>query len=190
MIFSLHISLLTSILLCVGLLAGCVYVVWQCVRAARLKRFVEVDEVQRAYVDVLPPVSIIVDACTETGQLSRFLPLVLGQDYPEFEVVVVASTEAEATSDALSALKVEHPNLHITFAPRGSRTLSRKKLALMIGIKAYSDPAVFMIVFDRVFDKVSDKRSNLDFIDLGNDLSLGLKCHIDILFSCYGSEPL
>ena len=136
MIFSLHISLLTSILLCVGLLAGCVYVVWQCVRAARLKRFVEVDEVQRAYADVLPPVSVIVDACTETGQLSRFLPLVLGQDYPDFEVVVVASTEAEATSDALSALKVEHPNLHITFAPRGSRTLSRKKLALMIGIKA------------------------------------------------------
>ena len=136
MIFSLHITLLTSILLGVGLLAGTVYVVWQCMRAARLKRFVEVDEAQRDYVDELPPVSIIVDACTETGQLSRFLPLVLGQEYPEFEVVVVASTEAEATSDALSALKVEHPNLHITFAPRGSRTLSRKKLALMIGIKA------------------------------------------------------
>ena len=136
MLFSLHISLLTSVLLCTGLLAGLVYVVWQCHRAARLKRFVEVDELERDYADQPEPVSVIVDACTETGQLSRFLPLVLGQDYPEFEVVVVANTEAEATGDTLSALKVEHPNLHITFAPAGSRTLSRKKLALMIGIKA------------------------------------------------------
>lgn len=136
MYFSLHISLLTSVLLGIGLLLGGIYVAWLCVRAARLRRFVEVDESQRDYADPLPPVTIIVDACTETGQLSRFLPMVLEQDYPEFEVVVVANTEAEATSDVLSALKVEHPNLHITFAPSGTRTLSRKKLALMIGIKA------------------------------------------------------
>ena len=136
MYFSLHITLLTCILLGVGLASGTAYVVWQCIRAARLRRFVQVDEQQRDYADQLPPVSIIVDACTETGQLSRFLPLVLDQDYPDFEVVVVASSEAEATGDMLSALKVEHPNLHITFAPRGTRTLSRKKLALMIGIKA------------------------------------------------------
>ena len=136
MFFSLHISLLTSILLGAGLLLGGVYTLWQCVRAARLRRFVEVDEVQRDYADQLPPVTVIVDACTETGQLSQYLPMVLAQDYPEFEVVVVANTEAEATGDALSALKVEHSNLHVTFAPRGTRTLSRKKLALMIGIKA------------------------------------------------------
>lgn len=136
MFFSLDISLLTWIMLGVGGAAGLVYAVWQCVRSARLRRFVGTDELQREYADQLPPVSIIVDACTETGQLPRFLPLVLAQEYPEFEVVVVANTEAEATSDALSALKVEHPNLHVTFAPRGTRTLSRKKLALMIGIKA------------------------------------------------------
>ena len=136
MFFSLHISLLTSILLGAGLLLGGVYTLWQCVRAAKLRRFVEVDEVQRDYADELPPVTVIVDACTETGQLSQYLPMVLAQDYPEFEVVVVANTEAEATGDALSALKVEHSNLHVTFAPRGTRTLSRKKLALMIGIKA------------------------------------------------------
>lgn len=136
MFFSFDISLLTFILLGVGLLAGLLYAVWQCVRASRLNRFVNRDEQDREYADELPPVSIIVDACTETGQLSRFLPLVLTQEYPEYEVVVVANSEAESTSDALSSLKVEHPNLRITFAPRGTRTLSRKKLALMIGIKA------------------------------------------------------
>lgn len=136
MFFSFDISPLTFILLGVGLVAGLLYAVWQCVRASRLNRFVNRDEQDREYADELPPVSIIVDACTETGQLSRFLPLVLTQEYPEYEVVVVANSEAESTSDALSSLKVEHPNLRITFAPRGTRTLSRKKLALMIGIKA------------------------------------------------------
>lgn len=136
MFFSLDISLLTLVLLLLGLLAGLTYALWQCLRAARLQRFVDRDEQEREYAPQLPPVSIIVDACTETGQLTRFLPLVLAQEYPEFEVVVVANSEAEATGDALSALKVEFPNLHITFAPRGTRTLSRKKLALMIGIKA------------------------------------------------------
>ena len=136
MFFSLEISVLTLVLLAVGLLAGLTYALWQCLRAARLQRFIDHDEQEREYVEQLPPVSIIVDACTETGQLPRFLPLVLAQEYPEFEVVVVANTEAEATSDALSTLKVEFPNLHITFAPRGTRTLSRKKLAIMLGIKA------------------------------------------------------
>ncbi len=136
MFFSFDISLLTGILLTAGLLLGATYAVWKCFRAKRLSRFVDFDEQNRDYVDELPSVSIIVDACTETGQLSRFLPLVLTQEYPEFEVVVVANSEAESTSDALSSLKVEHPNLRITFAPHGTRTLSRKKLALMIGIKA------------------------------------------------------
>lgn len=136
MVFSLDISLITTILIGLSLLCGTIYVVWQWVRAARLRRFVERDEQERTYTDELPAVSIIVDACTETGQLATFLPLVLTQDYPDYEVVVVANTEAEATGDVLSALKVEHDNLHITFAPRGTRTLSRKKLALMIGIKA------------------------------------------------------
>ncbi len=137
MFFSLNdISLHVIVLIGVALVAGAAYVLWQCIRAARLKRFVEVDELQRDYAEALPPVSVIVDACTETNRLSEFLPLILQQDYPEFEVIVVANTEAEATGDVLSALKVDYPHLHITFAPRGTRTLSRKKLALMIGIKA------------------------------------------------------
>lgn len=135
-ILSFDLSVITISLLGLGTLTGICYVAWLWYRTRRLRRFVEHDETERDYAIELPPVSVIVDACTETGQLQRFLPLVLGQDYPDFEVVVVANTAAEATGDMLSELKAQYANLHITFAPYETRTLSRKKLALMIGIKA------------------------------------------------------
>ncbi len=117
------------------LLSG-IYVAWQWSRTRTLTRHVAVTEQERDYVGELPPVSIVVDAMIETHQLSQFLPLVLHQDYPCHEVIVVVDGNAEATSDMLSEMKAHFPNLHITFTPYGSRSLSRKKLALMIGIKA------------------------------------------------------
>ncbi|MBP3739471.1 MAG: glycosyltransferase [Muribaculaceae bacterium] len=136
MSFSFNISPLVWTLLAVGFLLGLTYVVWRWLRTQQLSKFVTEDEVSREYLDELPPVSIIVDACNETDQLVRFLPLVLNQEYPEYEVIVITDSAAEATSDMLSEMKSQHPNLHTTFTPHGTRSLSRKKLALMIGIKA------------------------------------------------------
>ena len=136
MSFSFNISPLVWTLLAVGFLLGLTYVVWRWLRTQQLSKFITEDEVSREYLDDLPPVSIIVDACNETDQLVRFLPLVLNQEYPEYEVIVITDSAAEATSDMLSEMKAQHPNLHTTFNPHGTRSLSRKKLALMIGIKA------------------------------------------------------
>ncbi len=136
MTFNLEIPPLAWWLLGCGFVLSIAYALWHWFTTLRLQRFIDVDEVQRAYATELPPVSIIVDACNETDQLVRFLPLVLHQDYPEYEVIVIADGAAEATSDMLSEMKAQHPNLHITFTPHGTRSLSRKKLALMIGIKA------------------------------------------------------
>lgn len=138
----MNISFSFDLPLCVWLLVGAaallaiIYVVWQWCRTHKISRFVEHTEQHRDYVEQLPAVSVVVDAMNETHQLSQFLPLVLHQDYPEMEVIVVVDSSAEATNDMLSEMKMHFPNLHITFAPYGSRSLSRKKLALMIGIKA------------------------------------------------------
>lgn len=136
MIFTTAITPLVWTLLAAGLAMAAAYVAWRWLNATRLSRHMTVTEQTREYATELPPVSIIVDACNETDQLVRFLPLVLNQDYPEYEVVVIADGAAEATSDMLSEMKAQHPNLHITFTPHGTRSLSRKKLAIMIGIKA------------------------------------------------------
>ncbi len=124
------------VLVAAAVVLAIVYVAWQWSRTLALTRHVEHTQQERDYVDELPPVSIVVDAMNETHQLSQFLPLVLHQDYPCHEVIVVVDGNAEATSDMLSEMKAHFPNLHITFTPYGSRSLSRKKLALMIGIKA------------------------------------------------------
>ena len=135
-VFDLNLHLYVWLLLGAAAVLSIIYVLWQWSRTRVLSRFVERTEQERDYIDELPPVSIVVDAMNETHQLDRFLPLVLHQEYPEVEVIVVVDSIAEATSDMLSEMKSRFPNLHITFAPYGSRSLSRKKLALMIGIKA------------------------------------------------------
>lgn len=121
----------------VAMLLSIIYIVWQWNRTKTLTRFARETESMRGYLEEMPDVSIVVDAMNETDQLNRFLPLVLHQDYPgRVEVIVVVDSNAEATSDMLSDMKAHFPNLHTTFVPYGSRSLSRKKLALMIGIKA------------------------------------------------------
>lgn len=135
-VFDLNLHLYVWLFLGTATVLSIIYVVWQWCRTRALSRFVERYEQEREYVEDLPPVSIVVDAMNETHQLSQFLPLVLHQEYPLMEVIVVVDSSAEATSDMLSEMKAHFPNLHITFAPYGSRSLSRKKLALMIGIKA------------------------------------------------------
>ena len=135
MILLQHISLITWILLGLGLLFALSYLLWQWRRTRRVAQFIASED-EREYAEEMPPVSILVDACTETGQLTEFLPAILGQEYPEYEVIVIADGSAEATSKMLSGLRAEYDNLHITFAPSATRGLSRKKLALMIGIKA------------------------------------------------------
>lgn len=134
MFASLDISI--YVVFALGATTGLIYVLWQWTRAHRLQHFINHTEQERDYAEQLPPVSIIIDACSETGQLEDFLPQVLQQQYPDFEVIVVTNNASENTDDTLSSLKAEFNNLHITFAPKNTRTLSRKKLALMIGIKA------------------------------------------------------
>ncbi|MDR1592673.1 MAG: glycosyltransferase [Prevotellaceae bacterium] len=83
-----------------------------------------------------PPVSVIICARNEAENLVTFLPLVLEQAYPEFEVIVVNDGSSDNTEEVLASLKQRYPYLYITTIPNGARTLSPKKLAVTVGIKA------------------------------------------------------
>lgn len=85
----------------------------------------------------LPSASVVIYSNDEASNLARLLPQVLGQDYNgQFEVIVVNDGSAESTSDVVSELQMIYPNLYLTYTPDRSRNLSRKKLALTLGIKA------------------------------------------------------
>ncbi|MBN2765514.1 MAG: glycosyltransferase [Paludibacteraceae bacterium] len=82
------------------------------------------------------PVSVIICAKDELDNLRKYLPFVLSQDYPEYEVIVVNDGSGEETEILLNNLMKEYPHLRTTFVPAGATNLSTKKLALTLGIKA------------------------------------------------------
>lgn len=91
----------------------------------------------------LPKAAVIVFANDDADALAEMLPAVLSQDYaPGYEVIVVNDGESIDVRIVAEGLMMTHPNLYFTAAPDGARNLSRKKLALTLGIKAAKSPVV------------------------------------------------
>lgn len=91
---------------------------------------------KHAYAQECVPVSVILTAKDEEQNLRECLPLILEQDYPSFEVIVVNDNSADGTEDLLIQLERKYSNLYHTFTSDSARYLSHKKLALTVGIKA------------------------------------------------------
>jgi cellulose synthase/poly-beta-1,6-N-acetylglucosamine synthase-like glycosyltransferase len=83
----------------------------------------------------LPPVSIVVCARNESENIYKHLPLLLNQDYPKFEVVIVNHQSTDDTKYILYAFKQEFPNLHVVEITRNQHLKLGKKLPLSMGIK-------------------------------------------------------
>lgn len=91
-----------------------------------------------------PDVSVIVYAFGDTEELPEYLESVLSQQGAgEFEVVVVVDATAESAA-MLSEKIGADGRVRLTFVPPGSHNLSRRKLALTLGMKGASgDVAIF-----------------------------------------------
>lgn len=97
--------------------------------------------------DDFPSVSVIVYAEDDAPNLEILLPQILEQDYPAtFEVIVVNDGGIPSTRDVIARLEQKYSNLYMTFTPQASRSLSRKKLALTLGIKAARFDTVMMVM--------------------------------------------
>lgn len=82
------------------------------------------------------PVSVIICARNEAINLKQYLPSILGQDHPDFEVIVVNDCSEDETDMVLAELKTVYPRLKISTINKDPRFLHNKKLAQLIGIKA------------------------------------------------------
>ena len=81
--------------------------------------------------------SVILTVHDNAPELERHLPLLLEQEYAAgYEVIVVDESSTDDTADVLKRLKARYPHLYTTFIPESSHYLSRRKLALTIGVKA------------------------------------------------------
>jgi glycosyltransferase involved in cell wall biosynthesis len=83
-----------------------------------------------------PPVSVIVYVKNRFYDLKNFLPALLEQDYPQFEVIIVNDGTTEESKNTLLRLQEQYSNLYSTYIPEETKNVSRKRLGLTLGIKA------------------------------------------------------
>jgi cellulose synthase/poly-beta-1,6-N-acetylglucosamine synthase-like glycosyltransferase len=91
---------------------------------------------KRVFATAQPPVSVIICAKDEADNLRNFLPAILNQDYPDFEVIVINDGSTDETTDLLKEFREIYPNLRTTFVPVSANIISTKKLGLTLGVKA------------------------------------------------------
>jgi len=82
------------------------------------------------------PVSIIICARNEAENLANFLPAVLKQNYPDFEVIVVNDCSEDNSYEILGKFAMQYPNLKISTVNKDSKFTHNKRFAQFIGIKA------------------------------------------------------
>jgi poly-beta-1,6-N-acetyl-D-glucosamine synthase len=88
------------------------------------------------------PVSVVICARNEARNLSDFLPAVLAQDYPHYEVIVVNDCSYDSTADVLKSFEHKHANLKIITVKEDPIHQHGKKFAIMVGIKGASHDLV------------------------------------------------
>ena len=83
----------------------------------------------------MPPVSIILTVHDNASQLEKVLDAYLNQDYEAYQIIVVIDEYDSASEDILKQ-RSSYPHLYYTKLPESSRYLSRKKLAITLGMRA------------------------------------------------------
>lgn len=84
----------------------------------------------------LKPVSVIICARNEEKNLMNHIPVIMEQDYPEFEVIVVNDSSWDDTEAILKALSVSYPTMRVINLDEEKQNMQGKKFALTLGIKA------------------------------------------------------
>ncbi len=90
----------------------------------------------RYYLNI--PVSVIICAKNEERNLNQNLPLILNQDYDNFEVVVVDDNSNDESSFFLKSLQRQYSNLKVVTLTENVNFFSGKKFPLSLGIKSAS----------------------------------------------------
>lgn len=103
----------------------------------------------------LPPLSVIICARNEAKNLRSFLPSVLVQDYPSFEVIVVNDCSEDDTYDVLGEMMKKYSNLKVSSIQKDPGFTHAKKLAMLIGIKAAAND--LLVFTDADCHPISDK---------------------------------
>lgn len=96
----------------------------------------------------LPPISVIVCARNEEDNLFKNLPVILEQDYPKFEVIVVNDMSVDESKHIIQAYQKQYKHLRIVELEKNKHRKFGKKMPLTIGIKGATYEHLVMIDAD------------------------------------------
>lgn len=82
------------------------------------------------------PISVIVCAKNETENLEAFIPKILNQNYPNFEVVLINDASIDNTLEVMESFQQKHHNIKIVNVENNEAFWGNKKYALTLGIKS------------------------------------------------------
>ncbi|GAA4908003.1 glycosyltransferase [Mucilaginibacter defluvii] len=99
---------------------------------SKLAAYKPLEQLQPANI----PVSVIISARNEYDNLKYNLPLILEQNYPDFEVVVVNDCSVDESDLLLLELQNRYKHLKVVTITEHVRFKTGKKFALTLGIKA------------------------------------------------------
>lgn len=104
--------------------------------AADFGHNIEIEAENNITAKAVRKLSVIVCVNGSEEEAVEFLNEIYLQDYPDFEVILVFDVAAESSDYLAERIHIHHPSAHVTFIPPGSHNLSRRKLALTLGMKA------------------------------------------------------
>ncbi len=119
----------------IGLLAFVLIIINYCVNYWAVAFF---KSTHLAVNEPQEPVSVIICARNEDENLTEFLPKVLTQDHPNFEVIVVNDCSYDNTETVIDEFMKIFPNLKKVNIKEDAYYKHGKKFAILVGIKAAS----------------------------------------------------
>lgn len=82
-----------------------------------------------------PPLSVILAARNESDNLYENLPIILEQDYPEFEVIIINNQSTDDSTYLLEAIAQQYTNLRVIEVMKNQHLKPGKKLSITLGVK-------------------------------------------------------
>jgi glycosyltransferase involved in cell wall biosynthesis len=81
------------------------------------------------------PISVIVCAKNEEINVAKFIPLLIEQDYPNFEIILIDDASSDETLELFEAFEKQHSNVKLVKVANNEAFWGNKKYALTLGIK-------------------------------------------------------
>jgi glycosyltransferase involved in cell wall biosynthesis len=82
------------------------------------------------------PISVIVCAKNEAENVTKFVPMLAEQDYPDYEIILIDDASSDNTLEILERFEKEYKNIRLVKVENNEAFWGNKKFALTLGIKA------------------------------------------------------